>query len=77
MDRKKCPHCERSFENRGAVYQHLKAKHGGKGKAAYVPEREPSMADLMIEAHLNRAMGVPNEDWIEDTFGDCLNQRSA
>ena len=28
--------------------------------------REPSMADLMVEAEINRAMGIRNEDWIED-----------
>lgn len=31
-----------------------------------VQDEEPSMADLMIEAQMNRAMGIGNEDWLED-----------
>jgi hypothetical protein len=60
-----CPHCGKMFADRNSVFQHLKAKHGGKGKAAYRPEREPSMGEIVAEAQMNRAMGIPNEDWIE------------
>ena len=63
----RCPNCSRKFVDNNAVRSHLKAKHGGKGLKQFPkPEAEESMADIFLEAELNRAMGVRNEDWIED-----------
>lgn len=41
-------------------------KKGGKAIPYTQPEDEESMADLMVEAEINRAIGEPNPDWIED-----------
>lgn len=65
-----CPHCERSFPERNALYQHVKAKHGKKAARAVHPpvEREQSMGDLVAEAMLARACGEPVEEWIAVMF---------
>jgi hypothetical protein len=34
------------------------------------PNHEPSMAELMIDAELSRAMGEPVEDWLSDMLTD-------
>ena len=60
----KCPNCSKKFADNGAVYTHIKSKHNGKGKGAFRPQHEPSMAELMIEAEQNRAAGIANEPWI-------------
>jgi len=52
-----CRDCDRKFATKGALKQHRLAKH---------TDAEPSIAEQMIEGEVNRAMGVPNEDWIED-----------
>lgn len=65
-ERVPCPHCGKRLHDRPAVYQHIKAKHGGKGKNAYRTVRESSMADLFVQAQINRSMGVRNEEWLEE-----------
>lgn len=47
-----CPHCGKRLKGRDGVYTHIKAKHGGKGKAAFAPQREDSLADLYREGLL-------------------------
>jgi len=58
-----CPNCSRKFGDNNAVYLHIKAKHGGKGKAAFAPEEDESFADRAIRASLDHAMGIPNDDY--------------
>lgn len=68
-----CPHCSRTgLANESALFQHVKAKHGQKQARPLRPAREPSMADLVVQARENRAMGIRNEDWMEEMFGDYL-----
>lgn len=71
-----CPICRKSFHDRIGVYQHAKAKHKRHNldslrMAASLPrdDDEPSMADRMIEAQLQHAMGGPvDEDWLLDAI---------
>ncbi len=70
-----------------ALYQHLRDKHKGPahGKKAEIKrqkflahqavedEREPSMADLMVEAQIARACGQPVDPWTEAVFGDYID----
>lgn len=65
-----CPHCERRFADRNGLYLHIKAKHGRKLAASLRPaaNREPSMADLVIEAQLARIMGEPVDEDIAEMF---------
>lgn len=62
----KCPHCPRRFASNSDTYQHIKMKHGGKGKAAFLPsDDDESFADRAVAASIDRAMGVPNDDdWL-------------
>jgi hypothetical protein len=57
-----------------ALFQHVKAKHGKKAARPLRPvsEREPSMGEIVSEAQMNRALGLPVEPWIEEMFGDYL-----
>jgi hypothetical protein len=61
----KCEHCERTFSDDNARWQHTKAKHGTKAAKAVKPQNdaEPSMADLFIEASWN---DDPSLDWVRD-----------
>lgn len=62
-----CPNCKRGFKDNSAVYQHIVAKHGGKGKAAFAKpdDDDESFADRAIQASIDRASGVPNDDdWL-------------
>lgn len=63
-----CPYCNKKLKSEDGVYSHVKSKHPNKKRAHLRPklEVEQSMADIFIEAELNRAMGIRNEDWIED-----------
>ena len=79
FSRRRCAACGRSFGSPRARHQHEVNVHSAKAlarrsaeKAALAADREPSMADLMVNASMNRAMGVRNEDWIESMFGDYL-----
>jgi hypothetical protein len=68
-----CPVCKRTFGDKGAVYNHAKVKHKNlkpKELRALRPqpaEQEESMADRMINAQIQAAMGGPvDEDWLLD-----------
>lgn len=67
-ERTPCPYCTKRLADANGLYSHVKKKHPNKKRAHLRPKRdeEPSMADLMIEAQINRAAGVKNDDWIED-----------
>lgn len=59
-----CQNCPRKFAERSHVYQHIKAKHHGKGKGAFVDDDE-SFADRAIAASLAVAMGEhTDDDWL-------------
>lgn len=74
MSRLACPYCARSFVDANGLWQHARTKHYGKGREKAInalrPRRveddEPSMADLMIKAQLDRAMGDPIPGWLAD-----------
>jgi hypothetical protein len=63
----KCPNCGKTFRENNAAFQHIKAKHGGKGIAPFRPQNqpgyEPSFAERAIEAEIDHAMGVENPDY--------------
>lgn len=71
-DRLACPHCTKSFADENARFSHAKAKHKGKRIAHLRPAREPSMADLVVEASLAKACGEPVDEWMNEMFGDYL-----
>jgi hypothetical protein len=60
-----CPHCGKRLLGRSGVYTHIKVKHGGKGKGAFKPVRDDddeSFADRAVQAEIDRACGIPNDD---------------
>lgn len=64
-----CPDCGKRCADRNGVYLHMKAKHGKRPAREYREQHsddDESMADIMVRAQIKRAMGVRNEDWIED-----------
>lgn len=73
-----CPHCGQSFGDANGLFNHTKAKHGRKAARAVrpVPEREQSMASLLIEAQLQHAMGEPVDDWLMDMFPESFEDPS-
>ena len=60
-----CPSCGKRFVGNNEQRQHAKSKKH-KALPRDTTNDEPSMAELMIEAQMNRAMGIHNEGWIED-----------
>jgi len=64
-----CSTCKRQFASEEGCRDHIRAKHPRKSghplKLQPSGKRE-SMASLFIQGELNRAMGIPNEDWLED-----------
>ena len=69
---RRCSRCKKVFKSRAGCDHHIQMKHGGDGERIPVGESasrkdyEPSMAELMIGAQLDRAMGNPVPDWLED-----------
>lgn len=68
-----CSKCQKRFSDPRSIPHHARDTHAGDGKAVRVPkserrqreDREPSMADLAIQAQIDRAMGIPNDDdWL-------------
>lgn len=68
-----CSTCSKRFADPRSIPNHVKDAHGGDGQAVRVPkserrqreEREQSMADLAVQAQIDRAMGIPNDDdWL-------------
>lgn len=71
MAKGKCSLCGKSFPCKRAAHQHMMAVHKKKrGEVLIVvpPEREESLADLFVQAEIDRLMGLPVEDWIEDSL---------
>lgn len=66
---RRCSRCGKHFRNYQAARQHIRDYHkkrGGEVVPARQYDTEESMADLLVEAEINRAMGKPNEPWLED-----------
>ena len=63
-----CQTCSKKFRDANALRSHAKAK--GHQLPEREAEREPSMANLMIDAHIDRAMGLPVDDWLADMMPD-------
>jgi hypothetical protein len=68
-----CSKCRKKWSDPKPIFNHIRDAHGGDGKPVRVPkserrqreDAEPSMADLAIQAHIDRAMGIPNDDdWL-------------
>lgn len=62
----KCPICPRTFAGANAVSQHCRDKHHVKCPPTFKCEDEPSIASQLVDASLDRAMGLPVEDWLAD-----------
>lgn len=81
-----CEYCGKTFGSANAAFQHTKAKHPGKSNKWHAQActrsthrrggsqkaSDPSMADLVIEARMNAAMGEPVDDWLGDMFHDDI-----
>lgn len=70
-NKRKCSCCGRVFKSRVGCDEHIRVKHNGEAVRIAVgksikQDDEPSMASMFIEAEMNRAMGISNEQWIED-----------
>lgn len=69
---RRCSRCHKVFKSRAGCDMHIQQKHAGNGTRIPVGEsasrkpHEPSMAEMFIEAEMNRAMGIRNPDWIEE-----------
>ncbi len=67
-DKIECPHCNRRFADKNSVYSHCKAKHPNKERKQFAPVRddeEESFADRAVQAEIDRACGIPNDDdWL-------------
>lgn len=70
-----CPICGKGFRGAEGVRDHAKARHpkhhvfpDGRAVLRSRLDDEPSMADLVIDAQLSRAMGEPVEEWIAEMF---------
>ena len=66
MARVACSRCGKHFGKPKYCRQHIAAVHKAGGEPVPVPEREESMADIFVQAELDRAMGNPVDDWIAD-----------
>lgn len=63
----KCPHCGKAFADEHGRWQHARSKHGAKTAKPLRPEddREPSMGELVAEAHRNDDAEF---DWVREMF---------
>lgn len=64
----KCPYCDRVLQARLSARQHVAAKHRGKSAKMFLEpdDGEQSIAEMMVEAEIDRAMGLPVPRWIKD-----------
>lgn len=73
MHKFQCSRCRKTFKTESGAGQHIAQYHIKKGGEVlpYVEtpraEESESFADRAIEAHLDRAMGIPTDDgWLID-----------
>lgn len=67
----RCPICGKRMRAPESVVQHARDRHHRLGvtPVPVQPRQErdhETMADLFVQAEINRHMGVPNEEWIEE-----------
>ena len=70
---RRCSRCGRHFKSRKGAYQHIQAVHKGEGTRVSArmedrPGYEPSLADLVVQAELDRMEGKPIPDWMQGFF---------
>ena len=66
-----CSRCKKRFKTEQGANDHIKAYHHKKGGEALPYEKpqiayDDSMADLFVEAEINRQIGEQNPEWLED-----------
>lgn len=62
-----CPHCGKRLFGKSGVRMHIKMKHGSKGIGAFKEpsDDDESFADRAIQAEIDRACGIANDDdWL-------------
>ena len=64
-----CKSCSRKFKDVNGLRQHARAK-GHEQLRPADNDDGPSIASLMIEAQIDRAMGNPIDDWLADMLPD-------
>jgi hypothetical protein len=74
-----CPACGKPFYSKRSTAQHIKDVHGEatvdprrRKLPPPKPEREMSLADISVEAHLKVAMGMPLDE-LEQSLWDSNN----
>lgn len=68
---RRCSRCGKVFSSRAGADAHIRDKHAGDGKRIPVgrqpsQDSEQSMASLLIEAELDRAMGLSVDEDLAD-----------
>ncbi len=72
----KCSVCNKRFTKESGAAMHIRDMAHKKlatpehDPRNYQPDDDPSMADMMINAQLDRAMGNPVDDWLADMLDD-------
>ena len=61
-----CPACSRQFGDANAVRNHHNMKHKKRTPLpkTWGDDHDPSIAQLMVNASVDRAMGLPVENWL-------------
>jgi hypothetical protein len=63
-----CSRCKKRFRLKKSAEAHIRQLHGGAGEILLYVYRhkadddEPSMADRAVQAEIDRACGIPNDD---------------
>jgi hypothetical protein len=72
-----CPHCDRKVKDENGLWMHVRTKHKGKPYAHLRPAdtREPSMAQTLIDAQIDAAMGISPPEWLESMFPEAFDER--
>jgi hypothetical protein len=77
-----CPHCGKKAATDDGLRMHVKMKHKGKPcavrpqKKRTMADYEPTMAETLIDAQIDAAMGIDPPEWIENMFPDSFRGRS-
>lgn len=80
-EKKQCPYCPRELGSQEALWHHVRDKHPGtpnirglKPKRPRQVDNDPSMGDLVAEAHWN---ADPELDWVRDMFSIRLPREAS
>lgn len=69
MSRCQCSRCGRRFVNEKACRMHIVAKHLH-GEPIIVPPDEPSLADEIVQAQIDKTSGVAVPKWLAAMLPD-------